>query len=171
MAVRFVFTGRITDMGISPFMSAPSRLRGQFYADADVKPLVSHATPVSAFSSRSWPIRKNAIAWDMRLVRWLGRMIIALIQWYPKPRSFILAHRWLYVRPQEYRKRWEKCMHCRFAYQHKGHRYCRGDNGGLGCGCGHWKGSRLKYKIALAARRCPQGRFGLGGLALLAHKE
>ncbi len=86
---------------------------------------------------------------------------------YPLLRKLVLAHLAGVVRLWEYAERLVQCGQCYFAYERMGERYCRGDNHGKGCGCGHWKGSRLSYKLKLAAFRCPQARFGYGGNARL----
>jgi len=80
---------------------------------------------------------------------------------YPLLRSLIATHLHGYVSRDTAQDRIAVCLNCPFRYQHDDEAwYCRGDNNGRGCGCGHWKGSRLGYKVKLAAFRCPQKRFG-----------
>jgi hypothetical protein len=83
---------------------------------------------------------------------------------YPKLRAFTLAHLAGPVLPSERKARGTECEECVFKYWHKDELYCKGANGGRGCGCGHWRLSRLTHKLWLAAMPCPIGKFPVGGV-------
>lgn len=149
----------------SPLQAAP--------VPADVTPstmLDVYAGRLRAFVPRKKP-RKP---WSVRVVRWLGdrsiralkttaRGIQRLVVFYPKARSFALAHSACGVYPGEKVAREASCDKCPFKYWHEDEAFCRGDNSGCGCGCGHGRAARLSHKVRLAAWRCPIGRFDWGG--------
>lgn len=90
---------------------------------------------------------------------WLARKTAA---YYPLGKSFLIAHSGLFVGKKTRMARKSACDSCPYKYSLMGMEWCRGDNGGRGCGCGHWRPANLAHKIRLGAFRCPQGRFGYG---------
>ena len=83
----------------------------------------------------------------------------SVMRWYPKVRSFALAHRRGYASRKLLAQRLATCKQCIFGYEKDGHRYCKGERSGRGCGCGHWVASRVQYKARLKAFQCPQRRW------------
>lgn len=129
-----------------------------------------------------WDVRAagRSFVWLMRIWKawnWmLGLGFVYMVakhgpKWYPLSRAFVIAHLWGWATKDERKARIEKCSACPYRYVHVGKEYCRGDNGGRGCGCGHWVASRLDHKVGLAGFRCPQGRFGYGGLRKLVARK
>ena len=94
-------------------------------------------------------------------VNWIGAN-------YGKVRSFAVAHAAGPVRRRTWTARARQCKGCEYHYKAADKkRYCRGENGGRGCGCGHWRLARLTNKLGLSGWRCPVGRFDYGLLGRL----
>lgn len=170
----------------SPIPAAPARLRSTKSRPPWKPPRASlrHSAPKG---TQGQPIvqeklrehvqreteRKRRIPWSVRMVasccnwaiarleqtarvfNWIGRQ-------YPQLHSMTYAHRYGWVSRLIYGTREKRCKECLYAYDYNGYGYCRGDNGGRGCGCGHWRGSRRTYKLRLAAFKCPIQLFGTG---------
>lgn len=115
-----------------------------------------------------WALLK--LSWLLGLLNWpayLAYQAAWKVNWvganYGKVRSFAIAHAAGPVRRKTWRARARNCKGCKFHYKSKdGTRFCRGDNGGRGCGCGHWRLARLVNKLALSGWQCPVGKFGYG---------
>lgn len=136
--------------------------------------VVRSAAPLpKTYSERLAAWKRQPI--DIRLVgrtMWLIRHAADVASWtrriefgYYKVRCFVVAHLLGFVRRGECQARRATCMKCQYRYERDGKTYCRGDNGGRGCGCGHWVLSRLDHKVRLQLFRCPVGKFGFGRLA------
>jgi hypothetical protein len=115
---------------------------------------------------REYPWSVRAVWHVCAFVNWQGRIISWLARrgahWYPRAHSFVLAHRKAFVADGVLEERLAQCQACMFSYVRRGHRYCRGERGGRGCGCPEWIASRIQYKMQLAAFACPIRRFGPG---------
>lgn len=123
-------------------------------------------TPLPTYSRQPSKRKLHSLPADIRAVMWLANVIVWLANHYPLARSFAAVHMLGPVSPWVHASRRRQCAGCEHMYEHSdGHLYCKGDNGGKGCGCGHWKLSRIWYKLWLAGRQCPQRKFGLGLIA------
>ncbi len=135
-----------------------------------VPPATPSSAPIAPPTERSW--RQKHLDWTRRLGKeprdvqrlaqltyWLNRGVY----FYSLARSFVVAHSLGWVGKAERAARTAKCDTCTHLYRFKdGHEYCRGENDGKGCDCGHWPARRKEYIVTLAARKCPQGHFGYG---------
>ncbi len=83
---------------------------------------------------------------------------------YGKIRSFGIAHAAGWVLPRTRDVRAKSCVGCRYHYTRDEQSFCKGDNKGRGCGCGHWRLARLGNKRSLSGWRCPDGKFDYGWL-------
>ena len=126
----------------------------------------------------SWDVRwvKKACSWSISaVVFWNQAITGAWVMWlakripqkYPLWKSFAKAHAGGLVGWMTQLERKAICDKCPYRYDYEGREWCRGDNGGKGCGCGHWRPANLKHKRRLAAFKCPQDKFGYGGLVKL----
>lgn len=126
----------------------------------------------------SWDVRwvKKLSSWAVSaVVYWNDFIAGAWVMWlakkapkyYPLVKSFVKAHAGGPTTMMERIERKGICDQCPYRYDYEGREWCRGDNDGKGCGCGHWRPANLKHKRRLAAFKCPQGKFGYGGLVQL----
>lgn len=111
---------------------------------------------------------RGRVPFDVRCVVVLYRLVaslLAILLWplyrYADIRSLILAHGRGFAGADAVTRRYKSCVACSFLSTHRGEEYCGGENGGRGCGCGHYALSRLAWKLKLRAWACPQGRFGV----------
>jgi hypothetical protein len=115
------------------------------------------------------PLTVTAVTYSCAFVAMVCHGGVVAASWvarkYPLLRLLVLAHSGGFASQATRRIRLAVCTGCVYNYEKAEHRYCRGDNGGRGCGCGHWRGSRITHKVKLAAFRCPQRRFDYEGLA------
>jgi len=135
-----------------------------------VSPATPGPAPVGPPTERSW--RQKHLDWTRRLgneprdvqrlaqlTYWLNRGVYL----YSLARSFLVAHSLGWVGRAERDFRIGKCNACPHLYRFTdNHEYCRGENNGKGCDCGHWPARRKEYIVTLAARKCPQGHYGYG---------
>ncbi len=120
----------------------------------DVLKIISYV--LSVLSLPSWLVYHAAMGFN-----WTGAN-------YPHIRSFAIAHAAGWVRRAAVVTRREACTGCQYHYTFRDeHSYCKGDNQGRGCGCGHWKLSRLTHKLRLSGWCCPQDKFGYGTIGRL----
>lgn len=104
---------------------------------------------------------------DIRILRhvyrWMHRQVDRvgwLMGQYVRGRSLVVAHSKGLVSRKTQNARLSACSTCEYKYLYSdGHNYCRGANGGLGCGCGHYVLSRLSWTTRLKNWTCPVGKF------------
>lgn len=106
---------------------------------------------------------------DVKLVRKAYTITARVINFFLWPlwryrdiRSFALAHSRGRLKAAAVTARHASCAACPHRVVKDGHEYCKGGNGGRGCGCGNYCLSRLSWKLRLRAWSCPIGRFGKG---------
>lgn len=114
-----------------------------------------------------WVLLKAS--WVLYFPSWLPYQAARGVNWvgqnYGKVRSFAIAHAAGPVRSRTWHSRAKSCVGgCRYFYRRKKQAFCRGENGGRGCGCGHWRLAQLGKKLSLSGWRCPDGKFDYGWL-------
>jgi len=157
-------------MSRSPFAAAMTYPIPRAVAVA--KPWVAGSRTVAKAARKRAAVRRlagpvvPASVWAVNVVcKAIGRSAYWSMTVYPLVRMFLLTHAAGTVTRGTTIAREMCCEACSYGYKRGGHPYCRGENNGRGCGCGHWPASRRGHKLKLAAFRCPQGRFDYGGLA------
>ena len=163
----------------------PLRMRRAVAAQAAIPMARRRTVPPPTAARRRAPLDQRIlvypIAWARTAFLWASRglSVLVLPSWicfqaarglnwcgghYHLIRAFAIAHAAGPVGNCTQRQRYRVCKLCGYRYERGDKEYCRGDNGGRGCGCGHWRLSRLSHKLRLSGWSCPIGNFSYGRL-------